>query len=135
MADCGGVAKADWAAIVELRGTGPGARDERYLRSIVSRAYYAAHAAATQRLVEAGTTFGRGWSNPEHSELPRLVTSRLQERYSASRLRQVSAAIRRLRAARLDADYRPACAVDQGTALSACRDAKSVIEALALEAY
>ena len=121
------------ASVAQLRGKKPGFADQRFYRSAVSRAYYAAYAAVTRRLVEAGTTFSKGWNNPEHSELPRLIQQQLAGRYSSSQLKEMAAAIRRLRSARIDADYRPQRLVDRDLALQASRDAGAVIGTLKKE--
>ncbi|MGB2823318.1 MAG: HEPN domain-containing protein [Phycisphaerae bacterium] len=97
-------------------------RDGRF-RSCISRAYYAAYSAATSELRKAkGVTFRYGWSNPSHEQLPRLIRDKLTSFGEASR-RELLRAIRRLRMAREDADYRPAVSIDRGLTVNVVRDA------------
>jgi uncharacterized protein (UPF0332 family) len=102
--------------------------DEGHLRSSVSRSYYAGYAAVTSKLVGRGVTFARGWSNPSHEQLPALISN--SGVYSLNIRRRINRAIRRLRLAREDADYRPGLHGDRGIALNAVRDASVIVQAL-----
>lgn len=107
------MAKDSKAAASEL------AQRRRY-RSAVSRSYYAAYAAATDRLVSQGlTSFGR-FHNPSHADLPVLVARNLS---SLSHHHRAKAAnlLRQLRLLREDADYRPSRLVDRSDDVQASR--------------
>lgn len=102
--------------------------DESLPRTSVSRAYYAAYAGITAKLVEHGVRFARGWNNPQHELLPRVInTSRAFEHDERKTLNR---AIRRLRLRREDADYRPQNLVDDAVAREAVRDAATVLYVL-----
>ena len=104
---------------------------EGRLRSGVSRAYYAAYSAVTGELVARGLSFARGWNNPAHEQLPDLASHNLPlTRPTARRLRK---ALRVLRKAREDADYRPGIAVDRVTALDCVRAAILVMDLLGVD--
>jgi uncharacterized protein (UPF0332 family) len=97
--------------------------DRGYFRSCVTRAYYAVYAAATSELTAMkGVAFPFGWGNPSHQQLPGLIRSRLTQHSERNR-RELVKAIRRLRMAREDADYRPGASVDRTLALNVVRDA------------
>jgi uncharacterized protein (UPF0332 family) len=102
--------------------------EEGHLRSSVSRAYYAAYCAVSDQLSQRGVSFAHGWNNPSHDQLPALVRNNLA--LAVNRRRQLSRAIRRLRTAREDADYRPGIAVDRTLALACVHDAIFVVETL-----
>ena len=92
------------------------------LCSCISRAYYAAYSAATSELRKAkGVRFRYGWSNPSHEQLPRLIRGKLS--LPESSRRELLRAIRRLRMAREDADYRPAVSIDRILAVNIVRAA------------
>jgi len=95
-------------------------------RSSVSRAYYAAYCALTSSLAQQGVAFGRGWNNPPHEQLPRLVRGNLQA--PEWQRREINHALRRLRLHREDADYRPAAEVGQIVARDCLRDASMIIQ-------
>ena len=97
-----------------------------HYRSSVSRSYYAAYCSLTSALAELGVTFGRGWNNPPHEQLPRLVRGNLQ--IPDWQKRQINEALRRLRYHREDADYRPARDVDQSVARDCLRDASMIVQ-------
>src|SRR5689334_2779388 len=78
---------------------------EVYLRSCVSRTYYAAYCAATSLLVERDLSFARGWNNPPHEQVPDLIRDNTD--ISLSRKRRIRKNLSTLRTAREDADYRP----------------------------
>lgn len=81
-------------------------------RPSVSRAYYAAYSAATHALHRQGVRRFGAHSNPDHADLPALVQHTMRRLSPASR-RSMSACLRRLRAFREDADYRPHRTVDK----------------------
>jgi hypothetical protein len=99
------------------------AKDGNFDRPICSRAYYASYAVVTSRL-PPGTSFARGWTNPQHAKLPAHVASigglRDSERQAIRR------ALRRLRQRREDADYRPGITIDATSARESMRDAAEV---------
>jgi hypothetical protein len=78
--------------------------------------------------VKRGVDFPRGWNNPAHDQLPELVLRNTSlprnTRY------QINKALRRLRKARENADYRPGASVERPEALSAFHDAHLVAQAL-----
>jgi uncharacterized protein (UPF0332 family) len=101
---------------------------EGRLRNSVSRAYYAAYAAVTGELTARGMSFAHGWNNPAHEQVPDLVGNNLPlPQATRWRLRK---AMRILRRAREDADYRPGVSVDRSLATDCLRFAILVMEAL-----
>jgi hypothetical protein len=91
------------------------------IRSMISRAYYAAYSMVTHRLREAGQkTFGRR-GNPSHDKLPKLARHNLTQLSRVAR-RDLSQAIRRLRDRRVIADYLPMHALDSIVGRDAFRD-------------
>lgn len=102
--------------------------DEGCLRRSISSAYYAAYSAVTGDLVTRGVTFAHGWNNPAHEQLAELILNNTtlprHRRYVLNRI------IRRLRAAREAADYRPAVLIDRTLAVACVRDATAVLFAL-----
>jgi uncharacterized protein (UPF0332 family) len=101
---------------------------EGRLRSAISRSYYAAYYAVTGELAAKGVTFARGWNNPAHEQLPDLVSHNLP--LSLERRRRLRKALRILRRAREDADYRPGISVDRQATLDYLRAAILVMDAL-----
>jgi uncharacterized protein (UPF0332 family) len=99
-----------------------------HLRSSVSRSYYAAYCAVTAEFVKRGIQFAHGWNNPAHDQLPELVlhntTLPRNARY------QINKALRRLRKAREDADYRPGTTIERPDALRLFHDAHLVAQTL-----
>jgi hypothetical protein len=91
----------------------------------VSRSYYAAYCALTSRLVGRGITFAHQWNNPSHEQLPALVRNGLS--LPPNTRRAFNRAIRRLRTARENADYRPGVRVDRADALAAVHDAILIV--------
>lgn len=90
-------------------------------RSAVSRAYYAAYAIVTGKLVEAGAVPKTGESNPSHKALPLMVEGNLPG-LSAWERRDLKSTTRRLYSTRIDADYRSTTDVDRGTAVQSLSD-------------
>lgn len=99
--------------------------DAGLLRRSVSSAYYAAYCAVTSELVARGVTFAHGWRNPSHEQLPDLVLNNTG--WQRTTRYQINRVLRRLRAAREDADYRPQAAVDRRLALACVRDCGRVL--------
>jgi uncharacterized protein (UPF0332 family) len=97
-------------------------------RSSVSRSYYSAYCALADPLSRRGVLFARGWRNPSHDQLPDLIQHSLLLPINARR--QLARAVRRLRIAREDADYRPGTTVDRSLALACMQDAIFVTQAL-----
>ena len=95
-------------------------------RSSVSRSYYAAYCAVSQRLAEKGVQFARGWNNPAHDQLLALIRNGLTLPPGARH--RTATALRRLRLARETADYRPGNPVGRALALASYRDAGSVLQ-------
>jgi uncharacterized protein (UPF0332 family) len=109
--------------------------DEGRLRSSVSRAYYAAYAAATSRLATArGIVFRHAGNNPSHEQLPELIQHYLPRRAFAEHERaRLKRSIRVLWMSRVEADYAPHAQVDAGTARDAVREASVVLKRLGIE--
>lgn len=101
---------------------------EGHWRSSVSRSYYAAYCAVSEQLVRRGVRFAHGWNNPSHDQVSALIRSGLALPLSARR--QLGRAVRRLRTARENADYRPGLEVDRSLALACVHDAVLVIQTL-----
>ena len=101
-----------------------------YRRSI-SSAYYAAYCAVTGELAAQGVTFAHGWNNPAQDQLPDLILNNMS-RPRSTRFR-LNSALRLLRRAREDADYRPGAAIDQAVALNCLRHASRVLNTLEIE--
>ena len=99
-----------------------------YFRSSVSRAYYAAHCAATYLIVQKLTTFSHGWKNPPHQKVPVYIQNNLNipqvRKDAATRL------INTLRQFRENADYRPHFFVDEQAARDCVRDAAAIQQEL-----
>ncbi len=101
---------------------------EGHWRSSVSRSYYAAYCAVSGELVRRGASFAHGWNNPSHEQVPALVRTGLG--LPLNTRRQLNQAIRRLRTARENADYRPRVRVDRADALGAVHDAILIVKTL-----
>ena len=91
-----------------------------FFRASVSRAYYAVYCALTAELVTHKVRFRRGWNNPPHEQLLRVVERHLKLPTWKARL--LKTALRRLRIAREDAEYRPRASVDRTKARDCLRD-------------
>ena len=87
-------------------------------RPSCSRAYYAAYSLLTSRL--SGNQFSRGWNNPPHVQLRRLIDT-IPNLTNHDR-RSIKQAINSLRHRREDADYRPGITVDQRGSLQSLRE-------------
>jgi uncharacterized protein (UPF0332 family) len=101
---------------------------EGHFRSSISRAYYAAYTALSGELVRRTVRFTHGWNNPSHDQVTALIRNGLA--LAPETRRQMSRAIRRLRVAREDADYRPGAGVDRALALACIHDAIRILVAL-----
>ena len=99
-----------------------------YLRSSISRAYYAAYCACAGELAARGLSFPHGWANPSHEQLPDLVNHNLP--LPPSTRHRLIGRLRLLRRAREVADYRPGLSVDRALALQCLRDAEAVLREL-----
>jgi len=95
-----------------------------HYRSSVSRSYYAAYCSLTAALTSAHVTFARGWGNPGHEQLPRLIRNHLP--VADWRRRWINSALRSLRLHRESADYRPAGPVDRAVARQCLRGASII---------
>jgi hypothetical protein len=99
-------------------------------RSGVSRFYYAAFSVLTDALAGTFDT-ASGQETPNHKGLPRLIRTGLPDLNGPNRA-EVLRIVRRLYAARLDADYRRRT-VDKRTAQDARRDVVALFEALGVK--
>lgn len=102
--------------------------DEGHLRSSVSRSYYAAYCAVAGELARRSVRFARGWNNPAHEQLTVLIRNGLPLQIGTRR--RLTRAVRRLRFARQNSDYRPGISVERGLALACVFDAVAVLELL-----
>ena len=96
-------------------------------RSAVSRFYYAAFSVLTH-ILEGEFSTEDGQETPNHKGLPKLIRNELNSVSEVTR-REIITLIRRLYAARLDADYRHRT-TDRLTAQDARRDVAALFEAL-----
>jgi hypothetical protein len=94
-------------------------------RSAVSRAYYAAHSVLTHALVDAGYQLAANRQTPPHAAQPNLIGVHLALR-GRRFVQELRSRVRRLYAARLDADYNQRVTIDQKVSLQAIRDAYSI---------
>jgi uncharacterized protein (UPF0332 family) len=105
--------------------------EAEHLRSSISRSYYAAYCAVTSELVARGVAFAHGWDNPAHDQLPDLILHNTALPRNARY--ELNKAIRRLRRAREDADYRPGVSLVRSDAINCLRDALFVMRILGAE--
>lgn len=98
------------------------------LRSSVSRAYYAAYSAVAQHMVAQTVDFPHGWNNPAHEQITRWLES--NRRFATNRRRRLVKALRRLRKAREDADYRPGISLNKSEVLELLKEAALVFRLL-----
>jgi uncharacterized protein (UPF0332 family) len=115
------VALDSYRAAQELRKVRP--------RSCVSRAYYSAHAALTRALLRVGYQPPQRHQTPPHQQMARLIGEHLAS-LGPGKVRELRSSIRRLYAARLEADYVNTASIDGAIALGSVRDAASVLRAL-----
>jgi uncharacterized protein (UPF0332 family) len=100
-----------------------------HVRTVISRAYYAAHSVLTQALIDEGYIPERNRQTPPHSAQARLIGLHLAGRGQRF-VREMREKIRRLYAARLDADYNRRVTIDSTVSRQALRDAHSVFSML-----
>ncbi len=100
-------------------------------RSSISRSYYAAYAALTSALITQGITFGQGGNNPGHAGLPVYILNNLTA-LPLTRRFDLNKSVRRLYAARIQADYVAVTVADRAAALNALRELSLVLAALDL---
>ena len=101
---------------------------EELWRRSINASYCAAYSAITAELVAARVAFARGWHNPAHEQLPELILQNIKAPQATRR--ETRKAIRRLRMAREDSDYRPGIMVDRQRALDSIHDALDVVRLL-----
>lgn len=116
-------------AIDGLHAAGELSRLGRH-RSSVSRAYYAAFAALTARLTEAGLSFG-GDEGPAHSAVPELIQSNMP-RLRVNERRALKGLFTQLYENRLDADYHASITVDGKSATLSLRCVGFVFQILGI---
>ena len=102
-----------------------------YTRSVIGRSYYAAFSAVTH-VLRGSANYPSGRETPAHQLVPVLLQRHLRNRMRPQRLREVTAAVRRLYAARLDADYHSQT-INEMTLLSTLRDACRVLKELGVQ--
>jgi len=98
-------------------------------RSSISRAYYAAHSVLAEALIGQGYTPPVGRQTPSHEAQPGLIRRHFAARGTRF-VRELQAVIRRLYAARLDADYNRRVTIDPEVSRQAVRDAHAVFAML-----
>ena len=99
------------------------------LRSAVSRAYYAAYAAVSAKLV-GKTSFPAGRHGPSHDRLPKLAMNYLSSLPVYER-RRVSNASWRLYQRRVDSDYKPPVVIGSNLVRESIQDAAFIIRLVA----
>jgi uncharacterized protein (UPF0332 family) len=101
-------------------------------RSCVSRAYYAVYSIVTHELSRTkGVSFPPDREGPAHALLPKLIDK--LKRMDDKDRRDLKAVLRRLYAARLDADYDPFVTVDASVAWGVLMDANIVLKIFQLK--
>jgi uncharacterized protein (UPF0332 family) len=98
-------------------------------RSAVSRAYYACHSVLAAALEGGGYATPANRQTPPHNAQARLIGLHLAHR-GPGFVRDLRAVVRRLYAARLDADYNRRVTVDARVSLQAVRDAHRAFQLL-----
>lgn len=93
-----------------------------FLRSSISRAYYAVFSITTSELLRHDVSFKPGWEGPTHTKLPQLARNNLKK-LSLRNRRDLCTIIRRLYLARIDADYTPGATIDRTLAFSVLHQA------------
>src|SRR4051794_40591278 len=79
-------------------------------RSSVSRSYYSSLAAVTKALLDAGYQPPPRHHTPPHREIPRLIGRHLAA-LGHAKVKELRASLRRLYAARIEADYVSAASI------------------------
>ncbi len=105
---------------------------DNHIRSSISRSYYAAYSALAGTLSERHIVFPDGRNNPPHSELATYINRNIGGLTDFDR-QTLRRAIRRLWAARVDADYIPTASMDASIARDALRDAVMIMRKLGVE--
>jgi uncharacterized protein (UPF0332 family) len=100
---------------------------EGHFRSSVSRAYYSAYYPVTHRLSRKRMQFPKGWKNPSHVQVIKLIKAHF--RLPPNKERKALQAMRRLRQGREDADY-PAISIDKSEGIQYLKEAALVIKTL-----
>ena len=104
---------------------------KHYSRSSVSRAYFAAYSAAAYALVQSGSVaFQAGREGPRHADILKLIQNHLGKQLGNKKIKLVLASIRRLRQARIDADYRMSICFSSSDTLKVLQDAALVLKEL-----
>jgi hypothetical protein len=85
----------------------------------------------TAHLVRRNLQFAQGRNNPPHEQLPALIRGNLNLREHTRR--QLTAAVRRLRHARVEADYLPRAELDGAVARNLLRDTATVLRLLEID--
>lgn len=99
-----------------------------HTRSSISRAYFAAYAAATARIATT-VSLPPGRLNPSHADLARYVGNSLGG-FPVWQRQWLGTLIRRLWKMRVDAEYVPGACVDHPLARQALRDVHVVLREL-----
>ena len=100
-------------------------------RSSTSRAYYAAYSAVAARMTEEQVSFHAGWNNPSHDQIPRWLAH--HGKWPIGRRRLIANAMRRLRMARENADYRPSISITRSDVIRSCKDAAMILQWLGVQ--
>ena len=116
---------AAWSEISRDNWRAAQALQERSPRSSVSRAYYAAFSALTQKFAHKRLSFS-GKESPRHRDIPDLVNRVFPSKARAGEIRRN---IRALNAMRLNADYSARRSTDIQSAKEAIRSSAIVLRA------
>jgi uncharacterized protein (UPF0332 family) len=100
-----------------------------HARSAVSRAYYSAHVALAQRLLDEGYVPPAGVQTQPHRDQARLIKRYLAGLGQAG-VRQMVTAFGRLYSRRIDADYKRTVTIDRAVALDSLRDTAFILHVL-----
>ncbi len=123
---------ATWLAMAEdNRSAAKELLSSKRFRSSVNRAYYAVYCIVAS-VLEGCADFGYGGNNPTHEQLEPLILNNLRSLSKNDRY-DLRKAVRRLRGARILADYVPAERVDETIALQAGRDVRQVFVILGVK--
>ena len=101
------------------------------LRSSVSCAYYAAYSAVAHDMAEQTADFPHGWNNPAHEQIARWLEG--NRTLPIRHRRRLVKAVRRLRKAREDADYRPGMSFNKADVIELLRESALVFRLLGLD--
>lgn len=95
-------------------------------RSAVARAYFAAFAFVTHRLVQGGAAFPGGWDAPAHRKIRPLIES-MSNMNPGARV-ALSQMFGRLHILRINADYKPSIRVEAREAREALAIMRKIFE-------